>query len=361
MEKRTNTRRLILRIINIVIVVGLGAYLVYFLLNRVSFSDLKKSFIEAYMPSLAIGLGLMFSMDFFKSYRQKILIGTEDIRYADMFLISLIRNAFNMVLPARTGELSYVYTLKRKFKIPVEIGVSTLMIGLIFELILVFFIATISIIIVGINRYSISSAGIIIISSLFLIASLLLLFFLSKFVNFFIKIGEYLLKRSPRLNSSKVFIYLYDKIKETHKSIIIIRQRGVYWKVFLLTVATRVIKFTSYYFLIHAYLKPIGYDFSELSLWVVLIATIAAELSAVLPTHSIAGLGTYEAAFVFAIVALGFPERPAIIAAFNYHIINLIFTIIWGIIAVLIIIMPFYKIRKNLNSKNNLSQNNNIS
>ena len=58
-----------------------------------------------------------------------------------------------------------------------------------------------------------------------------------------------------------------------------------------------------------------------------------------------------EAAFVFAIMALGFPnEQDAIIAGFNYHIINLIFTIIWGIVAVLIIVMPFYKIRKNLPS-----------
>ena len=349
--KNSDIKSLIFRIINIIIVVGLGAYLVYFLLGRISFSELKRSFIEVYMPSLVIGLVLMFSMDFFKSYRQKILIGTDDVRYADMFLISLIRNAFNMVLPARTGELSYIYVLRKKFKIPVEIGVSTLMIGLIFELIIVFCIAIISIIIIGINIYSISYTGVIIISSILLAASLLLLIFLSKFIGFFIKIGDCLLRKFPGLNNSKVFTYLYKKIIETNKSVELIQKRKIYWKVFLLSVTTRVIKFTSYYFLIHAYLKPLGYDFANLPLWTILLATIAAELSAVLPTHSIAGLGTYEAAFVFAIMALGFPnEQDAIIAGFNYHIINLIFTIIWGIVAVLIIVMPFYKIRKNLPS-----------
>lgn len=351
MEKKINIKSIVFRTINIVIVVGLGAYLVYFLLGRISFSDLKKSFFEAYVPSLVIGLTLMFSMDFFKAYRQKILIGTEDIRYIDMFLISLIRNAFNMVLPARTGELSYIYTLKRKFKIPVEIGVSTLMVGLIFELILVFCIAVISIIIVGINRYSMSSTSVIVISSLFLVASLLLLIFLSKFVGLFIKFGNFLIKKFPGLRKRKVFTYLFDKLIETNKSIKIIQKRKIYWKVFLLSVATRVIKFTSYYFLIHAYLKPLGYDFADLSYWTILLATIAAELSAVLPTHAVAGLGTYEGAFVLAFVALGFPEQPAIIAGFNYHIINLIVTVIWGIIAVLIIVMPFYKIRKNPKQK----------
>jgi hypothetical protein len=348
MEKNTDRRKPILRIINIVIVSCLGAYLVYFLLSQISLADLKKSFFEAYVPSLVIGLALMFSMDFFKSYRQIILIGTGDIRFIDMFFTSQIRNAFNMLLPARTGELSYIYVLRKKFKIPVEIGVSTLVVGLIFELILVFCIAVISIIIIGINGPLTSSISVIVISSLLLIASLLLLIFLSQFIDLFIKIFNFLINKFPGLGKNKVFSYLFDKLIETNKSVQIIQKRKIYWKVFLLTVATRAIKFTSYYFLIHAYLKPLGYDFASLPYWTVILATIASELSAVLPTHAVAGLGTYEGAFVLAFVSLGFPEKPAIIAGFNYHIINLIFTTIWGIIAILIISMPFYKIKKKL-------------
>jgi hypothetical protein len=348
MGKNTDRRKSALRIINIVIVTGLGAYLVYFLLSQISLSDLKKSFFGAYIPSLVIGLALMYSMDFFKSYRQIILIGTGDIRFIDMFFTSLIRNAFNMLLPARTGELSYIYTLKKKFKIPVEIGVSTLVVGLLFELIIVFCIAVISIIIISINRPLTSSISVIIISSLLLIASLLLLIFLSRFIDLIIKFFNFLIKKFPGLGKNKVFSYLFDKLIETNKSIQIIQKRKIYWKVFLLTVATRVLKFTSYYFLIHAYLKPLGYDFADLPYWTVILATIASELSAVLPTHAVAGLGTYEAAFVAAMVLLGFPLNPAAIAGFNYHIINLVSDTIWGIIAILIISMPFYKIKKKL-------------
>lgn len=345
-NNKGHIRSIILRTINIVIVVGLGAFLVYYLLSQIKIQDLKTAFLGVYKSSLVIGLVLMFSIDFFKTYRQKLLIGTEQVRFADMFLVSLIRNAFNMVLPARTGELSYVYVLKRKFKIPVEIGVSTLFIGLIFEIVIVFSMIIISIIIVGLNKYTISSTSVILIAAALLVVSLFVLFYLSKFVGLFIKFGNFLLKKISKLKKNKVFMYVFEKLVETNKNIEIIQKRKIYWKVYLASVGTRVTKFTSFYFLIHATLQPFGYSFSDLPYWVIFLATVTAEISAVLPTHAVAGFGTYEASFAFAFVALGFPKDLSIIAGFNYHIINLLETIVLGVISVGIIALPVYKIRE---------------
>jgi uncharacterized protein (TIRG00374 family) len=295
----------------------------------------------------------MFSVDFFKAYRQIMLVGSKGLRFADMFLVSLIRNAFNMVLPARTGELSYIYVLKRKFKIPVEIGTSTLMIGLIFDIIIVFSLIIISIFIVGINRYSISSTAIIVIAVALLAISLLILFFLPNLINLFIRLLNLIKSKFVKLAKNKVFSFILDKLVETNKNIRIIQSRKIYRKVYLLSIATRVLKFTSYYFLIHAALKPLGYNFSDLSYWVIFLATVTAEISAVLPTHAVAGFGTYEGAFALAFMLLGFSKDISIIAGFNYHIINLLFTISWGLIAVIIIIMPFYKIKiAGINNEN---------
>lgn len=345
MERKRQIRTIIFRAINVVIVVGLGVFLIYYLFTHINFNDLKEAFLGVYIPSLVIGLVLMFSVDFFKAYRQKILVNRDYIRFGDMFVVSLIRNAFNMVLPARTGELSYVYALKRKFKLPVEIGISTLMIGLIFDLIIVFCLIIISIVIVGINRYAISSTTVILIAVGLLAVSLLLLFFISKIIGLFIKLGNFLARKYSKLAKSKIFTYLLEKLTETNISIEVIQRRRIYWKVYLLSIATRVLKFTSYYFLIHATMKPMGYGFDDLSFWVIFLATVAAEISAVLPTHALAGFGTYEGAFALAFVALGFPVGLSIIVGFNYHIINLLFTIAWGLIAVIIVSMPFYKAR----------------
>jgi len=347
-SNKARIRSIIFRTINVVFVLGLGTYLLFWLFKQVNLTDLKTAFLGVYKPSLIIGLILMFSVDFFKTYRQKLLIGSDKVRFIDMFLISLIRNSFNMVLPARTGELSYIYVLRKKFKIPVEIGISTLMVGLIFETIIVFFMIIISIIIVGINRYPISSTSVILIAAGLLIVSLALLFFLSKFIKLFIKFGSYLIGKFSGLKKNKIFTYIFQKLVDTNKNIEIIQGRRIYWKVYLASVATRVLKFTSYYFLIHATLKPMGFSFNDLSYWVIFLATVAAEMSAVLPTHALAGFGTYEFAFVAVFVALGFTTQIATIVGFNYHIINLIFTVAWGIIASIIVFLPFYKARMDI-------------
>ncbi|MBA7627481.1 hypothetical protein ES703_34943 [subsurface metagenome] len=344
-NKKSKKRWLILRIINIVVVVGLGVFLVYYLLNQIDIEDIKKAFLGIYKPSLTIGLILIFSIDFFRAYRAKILIGPGRIRMVDMFLVSLVRNGFNMVLPARTGELSYIYVLRRKFKFPVEIGISTLVIALVFDLIIVFSMIVISIIIVGINKYAVSSTSVILIAAALLISSLLVLFYLSKFIGFFIKIFDRVLSKY-RISKSKVIQYIYKKLVETNKNIELIKKRGIYWKVYLISVPSRILKYAAYYFLIHAVLKPMGFGFNDLSYWVIILATAAAEISAVLPTHSLAGLGTYQGAFALAFVILGFSEKISIIVGFSYHIINLIFTVAWCLIAMIILSLPVYRIKE---------------
>ena len=345
-NKRANKKKIILRVINIVVVVGSGIFLLFFLLNQVDIKDIIKAFLGIYKPSLIVGLILIFSIDFFRAYRAKILIGPGRIRMVDMFLVSLVRNGFNMVLPARTGELSYIYVLKRKFKFPLEIGISTLMIALVFDLVIVFSMIVISIIIVGVNRYAVSSTSVILIAVSLLVSSLLVLFYLSKFIGLFIKIFDRTLSRY-RVSKIKIIQYVYKKLVETNKNIELIQRRGIYWKVYLVTIPARILKFTAYYFLIHAVLKPMGFGFNDLPYWVIFLATVAAEISAVLPTHSLAGLGTYQGVFALAFIILGFSKEISIIVGFSYHIINLIFTVAWCLIAMIILSMPFYKVKEN--------------
>ena len=94
-----------LRVINVILVVGFGIFLVYYLLSKVDIQSIKEAFLNIYKPTMVLGLSMMFFDGFLRGYRSKLLIGSERIRIIDLFFVSHIRNAFNMVLPARTGEL----------------------------------------------------------------------------------------------------------------------------------------------------------------------------------------------------------------------------------------------------------------
>lgn len=182
-KKKIGKKAIILRTLNIVLVIAFGVFLVYYLLKQVDISDIKQAFTGMYRPTLISALVVMLISNFFRAYRKDILIGSDRVGMGDMFLVSMIRNAFNMVLPARTGELSYIYVLTRRFKFPLEVGVSTLMVAIIFDLAIVFSLIVISIIIVGINTYSISSVSVILIAIALLTASLLVLFYLANIID----------------------------------------------------------------------------------------------------------------------------------------------------------------------------------
>jgi uncharacterized membrane protein YbhN (UPF0104 family) len=344
-DSKARVRRIVLRTVNIVIVVGLGIFLVYYLLNQVNFSDVKNAFLNMYIPYLVIGLVIMFIGNIARAYQKKILIGSPRISMVDLFLVTLVRNAFNMVLPARTGELSYVYVLNRKFKFPVEIGFSTLILILIFDLVIVFSLIVVSIIIVGINKYAISSTTIILVAAGLLVILMVALFYLSKIIGLLLRFFNFILSKY-RIGRNKVIQYIYKKLVDINTNIEIIQKRKIYWKVYLSALVIRVLKFTSYYFIIHAILKPEGFGFKDISFWVIFLGTVVAEISAVLPTHALAGFGTYEGAFALAFVILGFSKQISIIVGFNYHLIILLFSVILGLIAVIILSLPFYKVRE---------------
>jgi uncharacterized protein (TIRG00374 family) len=327
------------------VVLGFGVFLVYYLLSKVNITDIKDAFININKPALIAGLLVMLSSNFFRAYRKNILVDSDRIGMGDMFLVAMIRNAFNMVLPARTGEISYIYILTSKFGLPLEIGVSTLMVVLIFDLVIVFSLIIISIIIVGINTYAVSSVSVVIVAAVLFVIFLLILFYLSTILGFFLILFQRILKKF-RVSEKKIIYRIYAKLLDINKNIKMIRRRGIYWKVYLSSIATRVLKFTSYYLIIYALLQPLGYDFKDLPYWVIFLATVAAEISAVLPTHALAGYGTYEGAFALAFVLLGFSEEISIVTGFSFHTIVLLFTVILGIISMIIISLPVYKTRK---------------
>ena len=65
-----------------------------------------------------------------------------------------------------------------------------------------------------------------------------------------------------------------------------------------------------------------------------------AELSATLPIHSLAGFGTYEAAWTLAFTQLGLPTEIAVLSGFATHLLSQIHDYGLGLLAFLWIMRP---------------------
>jgi len=66
------------------------------------------------------------------------------------------------------------------------------------------------------------------------------------------------------------------------------------------------------------------------------LAVIAGDVTTVLPIHSVAGMGTYEAGVVAGLLPYGLKAEPALAAAVNLHLFLLASTLIGGGIGLLL-------------------------
>jgi len=102
------TRRHLARASAVVVTAALLALL----LSHVEMSDLVATLKSIEPGYVLLGLGAYASCYLFRALRFYVLLNRE-VRVADLFAIVCVHNMVNDILPARSGELSYIYLLKK--------------------------------------------------------------------------------------------------------------------------------------------------------------------------------------------------------------------------------------------------------
>jgi uncharacterized membrane protein YbhN (UPF0104 family) len=224
--------------------------------------------------------------------------------------ITLARNLFVDLLPARTGELSYVYLLARTARRTPEEGLATLLMALFLDVIALGPLLVFALVIVGGE----GQLGV-----RWMLAAAVLL-----------GAGAYAaLRSSDRVagglagllarSASSRLQSLASRVRLLAESLERSRAEGALRPAFLLSLVVRVCKFGSFYCLVLAVLAPSGYSIEQLGILRVFLGVVGAELAATLPIHGVAGFGTYEAAWAFSFVQLGFPRQDAIVSGIVAH------------------------------------------
>ncbi|MDD4254483.1 MAG: lysylphosphatidylglycerol synthase transmembrane domain-containing protein [Methanofollis sp.] len=292
------------------------------LFSQIDLSDIVTTIANIDPLYLVAGFFLYTSSYFFRALRFHILLNRE-VGLRTLFRIVCVHNMVNGILPARTGELSYIYLLKKVDGRNVGEGVSTLTIARIFDFIAITICFLISFIIIGeISSTLVQTAWMV---GVFMIAMVLSLFFL--------------------LHSGRKFIYaihiLFNKChlvkwrfgdcilkcgEEAVESLEKIKETGNNQYIFIFLVSCGI--WVSLYLLI--FLLVSGMEI-HIGFFLVLFASTFAIISTVLPIQGIGGFGTVEGAWSVGFILVGLPNEVAINSGFVYHIVYFIYLMLLGI------------------------------
>lgn len=308
------------------------------LLSQVNIADVVTTLVSINPLYLVVGFLLYACCYIFRAMRFQILLSGE-VGLRDLFRIVCVHNMVNGVLPARMGELSYVYLLKKMHQRSIGDGVATLVVARIFDfvVIVVFFLLSLQFM-RDTPSALVDSAwvgGLIIVA---LVSFLALLLYLGRSLLNSVK-SLFKTFHLVRWNLGK---HLLAKAEETMESFDRIKFFGLLKYFQLILVSCGI--WLSLYLLIYLLVAGMGLS---VGFFAVLFASTFAIISTVLPVQGIGGFGTIEGTWAIGFMLIGLTKADAISSGFGYHIVVILYFIILGIYGVLALkvgdIIPSWK------------------
>ena len=317
-------------ILSLLVTIGVMGYL----FRIVSVEDVFFIITNISLTPLICFVVLSFGHAFFQTWRYQVILHLSNVNVSNtaMFLVTTVRNMFSDLLPARIGTLSYVYLLSSRLNIALEKALPSFAVAFLFDMIAIVPLILLSVLGIGWKYFS-KFAILIPISLGMLIGLLIILRFLPE-----------IFKVMSKICSKVRFLEKWaTKLNRTAEEIAGMKRRGIYFRVFVLSLAVRLCKYAKLYFLLLALLYGSGYGWKDLGFGRFFLGISSAEFSASLPISGIAAFGAYEGTWAFMFSILGFPKELAILTGISHHLITQIFGYMLGTFALLILLLPVFK------------------
>lgn len=254
-----------------------------------------------------------------------------------MFLVTLVRNLFADLLPARVGSLVYVVILNVRFGFPVEIGTSVWAIAFVLDLVVMAPLIALGVMVVGAARLGISIGALAAVASLFFIVTVAALSYLPQIVSMAGRFVAWIAPMCRKAAAAK------EKFELTAAQIRAIYRKGGLARVIVLSFLVRILKYGCLVFLVYAILSPIDparYTLGAIGYWPVFLGASLAELSASTPLSGIGGFGIYEGVWTGTFYLLGYPRELAALSGVSAHVITQLFGYSLGVLGTIVLMAP---------------------
>ena len=298
------------KITKIVLFTIVSLVLVWLLFRYVHFSDVVAAFSRITIIGVLLGfafylLGYVIrAVRFYYQLNKKVSLRA-------LFYIVCIHNAVNSLLPARLGELSYVYLVKKK-NIPLAQGAAGLVLTRVFDLIALILLFLLALFMsratlpAFFKNLTVPVLGVL---AVLMVGSALVVACTPPLHRF-------------RLHASRFRIVrmLYSLVHSFHQE----HTRPKLAMLFVTSVLLWISQFLMIYFIFWGVLPVSG--------WYILIGSLFPILSTVLPIQGIAGFGSIEATWALGFVMLGVTKEAAIATGFVFHFVIIAYFAVLGLV-----------------------------
>jgi uncharacterized protein (TIRG00374 family) len=299
----------------------IAVILIIFLLSQIQLNELINT-LASLNPSFLLFGFIFYSFSYLLRALRFYLLLNREISPKDLFNVVCVHNAMNNIMPARTGEIAYIYLLSKYHNRKVGEGLATLFIARMFDLISVSILFFLSILILG--RVS---GFVVIIINLFILfiltVGLFILFLLhgASFLNMAKKIlRKYgIEERAPvsyLLSKGEEVVECMEKIRSGKRSF------------FFTLIFTSFGIWLSLYSMNYIIALSVGLEFGFFE---VLFASTFAILTTILPIQGIGGFGTVEGGIGLGFLSIGLNKENAIILGFVYHLVYWVYFSVLGL------------------------------
>lgn len=287
--------------------------LVAFLLSRVDMRAVVTTIANANVPLVLLSCGVYFVSNYCKSYRYRVMLRDLNVGDFQMFAITSYQNFFNQILPARTGELTLIYYLKKIGGADLSKGLHVLLVTRIYDFIIVaaFFVCSL---VLYYGRHT--SAGLLLVGVLVFILSLVCLFNL-KWVVIACNQVFILAMKALKLERKAFVVKIIEKMDPVVREFSDYRTARHLPALALTSVLVWGVLYVFSYITIRAFGVNINFLLS-------VAGNTGQVLANVLPVNSFGSFGTLEAGWSGGFVLVGMSPQDAITTGFGYHLINFV-------------------------------------
>lgn len=299
-------------------------FLGYVLLNldweilQRAFSDIRWGWLGLALLAYLVNIGL-------RALRFRNLIYSRKVKWLELVPVSALHNILMYLMPAKTGDVTYVFLAKNRLDVSLTEGTSTLLAARFYDFAVVAFILAVLL------PFSKNEMPVWVFQSALIFC--LLIFFGTVGVLAFLKFS-----RSP-LDSSSLLLapdqhtpsgHLAGRLQKVHRAwtkfiagLREIQEHGAHGKTAIITAGIWLCVYSNFYFAAQSMGLPISFYH------IAIISIVMIPLT-LLPLQGFANIGTHEVGWTSVLVAFNFPYETALAIATGSHFVLLISVLVSG-------------------------------